>query len=141
MMRSRALRIDWLHAFLTGLAFIVPTGTEFVSELIRGESTIVPTIVFYFLPVVIGFIIQTWSGIFISLLSGLLMSTLFIRLVVWPVDVTVHSFYAPGSVWFHFYQTTLFMWVLALLVFTVSRINTWHREKYRRPKSSDTMSS
>lgn len=134
MMRTRAMRIEFIQAFLTGLAYIVPTGTEYVSELIRGEPTIVPSILFYFLPVVIGFVIQTWSGIFISLMSGLLMSTLFIRLIIWPVDVTVHSFYAPGSVWAHFYEETLFMWILALLVFVVSRINTWHRENYRQPK-------
>ena len=133
MMRFRAMRIEWTHAFLTGLAYIVPTGTEFVSELIRGESTVVPSIVFYFLPVVIGFIIQTWSGIFISLVSGLLMSTLFIRLVVWPVDVTVHSFYAPGSVWGHFYQSTLLMWVLALVVFSVSWVNMWYKNNHRTP--------
>ncbi|UTT42604.1 hypothetical protein [Exiguobacterium aurantiacum] len=134
MMRFRAMRIEWMHAFLTGLAYIVPTGTEYVSELIRGEPTVVPSFLFYFLPVVIGFIIQTWSGIVISLLSGLLMSTLFIRLVVWPVDVTVHSFYTPGSVWGHFYQSTLLMWVLALIVYVVSRVNNWHRENYRRPQ-------
>ncbi|ERG68568.1 hypothetical protein [Exiguobacterium chiriqhucha] len=128
MMRFRAMRIEWMHAFLTGLAYIVPTGTEFVSELIRGEPTVVPSFLFYFLPVVIGFIIQTWSGIVISLLSGLLMSSLFIRLVVWPVDVTVHSFYAPGSVWGHFYQSTLLMWVLALIVYVVSRVNMWYKQ-------------
>lgn len=135
MMRTRAMRIEFIQAFLTGLAYIVPTGTEFVSELIRGEPTIVPSILFYFLPVVIGFIIQTWPGILLSLFSGLLMSTLFIRLVVWPVDVTVHTFYAPGSVWAHFYEETLFMWILALLVFIVSRVNTWHRENNRQPKA------
>lgn len=133
MMRFRAMRIEWMHAFLTGLAYIVPTGTEFVSELIRGEPTIVPSFLFYFLPIVIGFIIQTWSGIIISLLSGLLMSTLFIRLVVWPVDVTVHSFYTPGSVWGHFYQSTLLMWVLALLVFIVSWVNMWYKQKKHHP--------
>lgn len=134
MMRTRAMRIEWIQAFLTGLAYIVPTGTEYVSELIRGEPTVVPSILFFFLPIVIGFVIRTWPGIFISLLSGLLMSSLFIRLIVWPVDVTVHSFYAPGSVWAHFYQETLFMWVLSLIVFLISRINTWHRENYRQPK-------
>lgn len=135
MMRSRAMRIDWMHAFLTGFVYIVPSGTEYISELIRGEATTVPIIMFYFLPIVVGFILQTWSGITISLLSGLLMSTLFIRLVIWPIDVTVHSFYAPGSVWGHFYQETLFMWVLAFLVFIVSWVNMWYRNNYRQPKN------
>ncbi|WP_252100535.1 hypothetical protein [Exiguobacterium sp. SH31] len=135
MMRSRAMRIDWMHAFLTGFVYIVPSGTEYISELIRGEATNVPTILFYFLPIVVGFIIQTWSGIIISLFSGLLMSTLFIRLVIWPIDVTVHSFYAPGSVWGHFYRETLFMWVLAFVVYVVSRVNMWYRNNYRQPKN------
>lgn len=135
MMRSRAMRIDWMHAFLTGFVYIVPSGTEYISELIRGEATTVPIIMFYFLPIVVGFILQTWSGITISLLSGLLMSTLFIRLVIWPIDVTVHSFYAPGSVWGHFYQETLFMWVLAFLVFIVSWVNMWYRNNYRQPEN------
>jgi len=133
MMRTRAMRIEWIQAFLTGLAYIGPTGTEFVAELIRGETSLVPSSMYFFLPIVIGFIVQTCSGMFISLASGLLMSTIFIRLSVWPVDFTVQSFYAPGSVWFHFYQSTLFMWGLAFLVFVVSRINTWHRETYRIP--------
>lgn len=135
MMRSRAIRIDFMHAFLTGLVYIVPSGTEYISELIRGEATNVPIILFYFLPIVVGFIIQTWSGIVISLFSGLLMSTLFIRLVIWPIDFTVHSFYAPGSVWGHFYQETLFMWVLAFFVYVVSRINTWYKNSRRQPNA------
>ena len=133
-MRTRAMRIEWIQAFLTGLAYIVPTGTEYVSELIRGEPTVVPSILFYFLPLVIGFVIQTWPGILISLMSGMLMSTLFIRLIVWPIDVTVYSFYAPGSVWAHFYEETFLMWVLSFSVFIISWVNTWHRENYRRPK-------
>lgn len=127
------MRIEWIHALLTGLAYIVPTGTEYVSELIRGEPTVVPSFLFYFLPIVIGFIIQTWSGIFLSLVSGLLMSTLFIRLVIWPVDVTVHSFYTPGSVWGHFYEWTLLMWLLALIVYVVSRVNMWYKQNKHHP--------
>lgn len=135
MMRSRAMRIDWIHALLTGFVYLVPSGTEYVSELIRGEATNVPTVLFFFLPIVVGFLIQTWSGIILSLISGLMIATLFIRFIIWPVDVMVHSFYAPGSVWGHFYQSTVLMWSLALLVYIVSRINTWHRENYRQLKA------
>ena len=72
-MRSKSYLINLIQGLLSGVLYFVPMYADYVSVFIRpdGFNAVYP--LFILISCMIGLVIQTWSGLFISLLSGLIL--------------------------------------------------------------------
>lgn len=122
MNRAKAVRILIVNALLSGTLYIIPGATEYISFVVRNENSIVPLLLVCALPIGIAVLLPYVFALVISLMSGMLFTTLFVQFFVDTNNPLVYSFYAPGSAYGDFYMTLFLMWGIALGTHAVLRL-------------------
>ncbi|HCN57896.1 MAG TPA: hypothetical protein DIS82_07020 [Exiguobacterium sp.] len=116
-MRSKSYLINLIQGLLSGVLYFVPMYADYVSAFIRPDAFNAVYPLFILISCMIGLVIQTWSGLFISLLSGLICTLLTIQSFVELNDPMIIMYYGAVSPLVAFLISCVGIWALAVLFY------------------------
>ncbi|QNR22320.1 hypothetical protein HNY42_15650 [Exiguobacterium sp. Helios] len=116
-MRSKSYLINLIQGLLSGVLYFVPMYADYVSAFIRPDAFNAVYPLFILISCMIGLVIQTWSGLFISLLSGLICTLLTIQSFVELNDPMIIMYYGAVSPLAAFLISCVGIWALAVLFY------------------------
>ncbi len=116
-MRSKSYLINLIQGLLSGVLYFVPMYADYVSAFIRPDAFNAVYPLFILISCMIGLVIQTWSGLFISLLSGLICTLLTIQSFVELNDPMIIMYYGAVSPLSAFLISCVGIWALAVLFY------------------------
>ncbi|WP_426354264.1 hypothetical protein [Exiguobacterium sp. R-39] len=116
-MRSKSYLINLIQGLLSGVLYFVPMYADYVSAFIRPDAFNAVYPLFILISCMIGLVIQTWSGLFISLLSGLICTLLTIQSFVELNDSMIIMYYGAVSPLVAFLISCVGIWALAVLFY------------------------
>ncbi|MCT4781541.1 MULTISPECIES: hypothetical protein [Exiguobacterium] len=116
-MRSKSYLINLIQGLLSGVLYFVPMYADYVSAFIRPDAFNAVYPLFILISCMIGLVIQTWSGLFISLLSGLCCTLLTTQLFVELNDPMIVMYYGAVSPLVAFLISCVGIWALAVLFY------------------------
>ncbi|OIN66035.1 hypothetical protein BLD48_13100 [Exiguobacterium sp. KRL4] len=116
-MRSKSYLINLIQGLLSGVLYFVPMYADYVSAFIRPDAFNAVYPLFILISCMVGLVIQTWSGLFISLLSGLCCTLLTTQLFVELNDPMIIMYYGAVSPLVAFLISCVGIWALAVLFY------------------------
>ena len=116
-MRSKSYLINLIQGLLSGVLYFVPMYADYVSAFIRPDAFNAVYPLFILISCMIGLVIQTWSGLFVSLLSGLICTLLTIQSFVELNDPMIMMYYGAVSPLVAFLISCVGIWALAVLFY------------------------
>ncbi len=116
-MRTKSFFINLTLGLLSGVLYFVPLYADYVSVFIRPDAFNAALPLFLLISCMIGLVIQTWSGLFVSLLSGLCCTLLTIQLFVELNDPLILSYYGSVSPISAFLISCVGIWALAIVFY------------------------
>ncbi|ACB62235.1 MULTISPECIES: hypothetical protein [Exiguobacterium] len=128
-MRSKSYLINLIQGLLSGVLYFVPMYADYVSAFIRPDAFNAVYPLFILISCMIGLVIQTWSGLFISLLSGLICTLLTIQSFVELNDPMIIMYYGAVSPLVAFLISCVGIWALAVLFYLLDGFQYSKRHK------------
>ncbi|MCT4792027.1 MULTISPECIES: hypothetical protein [Exiguobacterium] len=128
-MRSKSYLINLIQGLLSGVLYFVPMYADYVSAFIRPDAFNAVYPLFILISCMIGLVIQTWSGLFVSLLSGLICTLLTIQSFVELNDPMIMMYYGAVSPLVAFLISCVGIWALAVLFYLLDGFQYSKRHK------------
>ena len=128
-MRSKSYLINLIQGLLSGVLYFVPMYADYVSAFIRPDAFNAVYPLFILISCMIGLVIQTWSGLFVSLLSGLICTLLTIQSFVELNDPMIIMYYGAVSPLVAFLISCVGIWALAVLFYLLDGFQYSKRHK------------
>ena len=128
-MRSKSYVINLIQGLLSGVLYFVPMYADYVSAFIRPDAFNAVYPLFILISCMIGLVIQTWSGLFVSLLSGLICTLLTIQSFVELNDPMIMMYYGAVSPLVAFLISCVGIWALAVLFYLLDGFQYSKRHK------------
>ncbi|WP_114571885.1 hypothetical protein [Exiguobacterium flavidum] len=118
-MRTRAFFINLIQGLLSGVLYFVPLYADYVTVFIRPNAFNPVYFLFILIACMIGLVIQTWSGLLTSLLSGLFCTLVAVQFFVATSEPIIIEYYSPFTPTIAFLLGSVGIFAASILIYLI----------------------